>query len=253
MLKIQNLSAGYPGHPVLQDISLTIPSGKVTAIAGPNGCGKSTLLKALCGILPAKGSVSWGGRELTGLAPRELARVIAYLPQNRQVPEITAERLVLHGRFPYLSYPRRYREEDRRIAWGAMVRMGVADLAQRNMTSLSGGQRQKVYIAMALAQDTPVVLLDEPNAYLDIAHQLQLMHQARMLAEEGKAVVLVLHDLTMALEKADHLVVLSQGALAAQGPPEAVFHSGTLTETFGVEVRRTHTEEGWKYYCSSHL
>ena len=165
MLEIKNMTAGYPGHPVLQDVSLTIPDGAVTVLAGPNGSGKSTLLKALTGILPASGSAVLDGQELLTLSGRERARKVAFLPQNRQIPEINVKNLVLHGRFPYLSYPRRYRQEDLRIAEEAMDKMGLAELAERSLTTLSGGQRQKAYIAMALAQDTPVVLLDEPNTY----------------------------------------------------------------------------------------
>lgn len=248
MLKICNLTAGYPGNKVLSDISLTIPKGKITVIVGPNGCGKSTLLKALAGIIPSQGRIELEGRALDGKDSRKWAQAIAYLPQNRSVPEITVERLVLHGRFPYLSYPRRYRREDHQIAREAMARMGIEDLAHRNLTTLSGGQRQKAYIAMALAQDTPVILLDEPNTFLDIAHQMQMMIQARALAGAGKTVVLVLHDLTMALEYADHLVVLSQGQILCQGDAETVFSSRCLKEAFAVDVSRTQTAEGWKYY-----
>ena len=248
MLELHHFSAGYPGNPVLRELDLTFPAGGVTVVAGPNGCGKSTLLKAIAGILPSAGSLRLDGGDLLGLPPRALAQRIAYLPQSRQVPEITAKRLVLHGRFPYLSYPRRYRKEDEAIARAAMDRMGVWDLADRNLSSLSGGQRQKVYIAMALAQDTPVVLLDEPNTFLDISHQMQMMEEAKLLAQSGKTVVLVLHDLTMALERADHLVVLDRGAVAAQGTAREVFASGCLRAVFGVEVCRTWTEDGWKYY-----
>ncbi len=247
MLEIKDFSAGYPGNPVLEHISLSIPAGAVTVIVGPNGCGKSTLLKALAGILPASGSVSLEGQALLTLTGRERAKKVAFLPQNRKVPEITVKNLVLHGRFPYLSYPRRYRQEDLRIAEAAMEKMGIIHLAQRSLTTLSGGQRQKVYIAMALAQDTPVVLLDEPNAFLDIAHQLQLMEQAKALAGEGKTVVLVLHDLSLALEYADSLAVLSDGKLLFQGNSEETFQSGCLDKAFGVEVRRFLTPEGWKY------
>ena len=250
MLEIQNLSAGYPGNPVLKNISLSIPRGAVTVIAGPNGCGKSTLLKAMSGILPAAGDVKLEGLDLLSLDRRELAKKIAFLPQNRTVPEISVKNLVLHGRFPYLSYPRRYRKEDHVAAEAAMEQMGISDLAERSLSTLSGGQRQKVYIAMALAQDTPVVLLDEPNTFLDIAHQLQLMEQARSLAAEGKTVVLVLHDLSMALEYADSLAILSQGRCCFQGSPEEVFLSGRLDSAFGVRVGRVQTPDGWKYYFS---
>ena len=248
MLEIESLSAGYPNHPVLENISLTFPKGSVTVIAGPNGCGKSTLLKALAGILNSAGTRKLNGECLQGLSPQEMARRIACLPKNRAVPEITARRLVLHGRFPYLSYPRRYRREDEEIADAALKRLGIEDLAHRSMVSLSGGQRQKVYIAMVLAQDTPVVLLDEPNTYLDIAHQIQMMELARFLAREGKVVVLVLHDLTMALEWADRLVVMDGGRILTQGSPEEVFQSGCLPQAFGVMVNRIRTEQGWKYY-----
>lgn len=251
MLEIQNLTAGYPGHNVLPGISLTIPEGKVTILIGPNGCGKSTLLKALSGVLSSQGRIFLNGESLEELPSRERAKKIAFLPQNRPIPEITAERLVLHGRFPYLSYPRRYRREDYAIARSAMARMGIEDLSQRPMTSLSGGQRQKVYIAMALAQDTPVVLLDEPNTFLDISHQLQMMREARRLADAGKTVMLVLHDLAMAMEYGEELVVLSQGRVVCQGDVETVFASGCLTKVFGVEVKRTQTPEGWKYYYAS--
>lgn len=253
MLEIRNLFAGYPGYMVLKNISLSIPDGAVTVIAGPNGCGKSTLLKALAGILPAAGSVVLGGQDLLTLDRQERARKMAFLPQNRQVPEITVKNLVLHGRFPYLSYPRRYRQEDLRMAEAAMAQMGVTKLADRSLTTLSGGQRQKVYIAMALVQDTPVVLMDEPNAFLDISHQLQLMEQAKALAEAGKTVVLVLHDLSLALEYANSLVVLHEGTCLFQGTPEETYQSGCLDKAFGVEVRRFATAEGWKYYYRKHI
>ena len=248
MLEIQNLSAGYPGHPVLTDISLAIPSGQVTVIVGPNGSGKSTLLKALSGILTPTGEVLLEGKPLTHLPSRELAQEIAYLPQNRPVPEITAERLVLHGRFPYLSYPRRYRAEDYAAANAAMARMGISDLAHRSLPTLSGGQRQKVYIAMALAQDTPVILLDEPTTFLDISHQLQFMQLARFLADSGKTVILVLHDLALALEHADYLVLLHNGQIAAAGTPESIYAANPFPKVFGVEVKRAETPDGWKYY-----
>lgn len=249
MIEIRALSAGYSGRTVIHSLDLTVPRGKITVIVGPNGCGKSTLLKTLAGILPASGgSVLLDGRELASLSPRERAQSVAYLAQGRQVPEITALRLVLHGRFPYLSYPRRYRREDREIAMGCLERMGVAHLADRPLHTLSGGTRQKVYIAMALAQDTPAVLLDEPTTYLDVPHQMQMMELARLLADEGKTVVPVLHDLTLALRTADCLAVMEEGRLAASGTPEEVLASGRLEQVFGVAVRSVDTPDGTQYY-----
>ena len=249
MIEIKKLSAGYGGTPILRDVNLSIHEGQVLAVTGPNGSGKSTLLKALAGLLPATGGkILIDGQPISVFSPRQLARTVAYLPQSRNVPEITALQLVLHGRFPYLSYPRRYRPRDQEIARTAMARMGIADLSERPLASLSGGQRQKVYIAMALAQDTPVVLLDEPTTFLDVAHQLQLMDQARLLADAGKAVVLVLHDLILALEHADQLAVLHQGQLAAHGTPEAVLQSNRLADVFGVGIGQLHGDDGWHYY-----
>ena len=248
MLEIRELSAGYPGNTVIDRVSLTFPKGTVTAVAGPNGCGKSTLLKALAGILPSRGDILLDGENLCALSSRQRAQRIAFLPQSRAVPEITAKRLVLHGRFPYLHYPRQYRKADHAAAEAAMEALNISHLADRSLASLSGGQRQKVYIAMALAQDTAAVLLDEPTTFLDIAHQLQLMELARSLAARGKTVVLVLHDLTLALEHADRLVLLQKGAIRAGGTAEEVFRSGCLREVFGVDVGRTKIHERWKYF-----
>lgn len=250
MLEIKNLTAGYPGREVLSGVGFSLPTGKITVIAGPNGCGKSTLLKALVGAVDRRGEIALDGIRLDNLPSRKLAKQIAFLPQSRRIPEITAERLVLHGRFPYLSYPRRYGRNDFEIARNAMARMGIANLADAPLSTLSGGTRQKVYIAMALAQDTPVILMDEPTTFLDIAHQMQTMAEARFLAESGKTVVLVLHDLPLAMQIADHLVILSDGRIIDQGSPEQVFSRGCLDAVFGVNFHRVQTPAGWQYYCT---
>ena len=250
MLEIKSLTAGYPGKPVLQDVSLAIPAGRVTVIVGPNGCGKSTLLKALCGILPASGGrVLLDGEDLPALPPKMLARKVAYLAQSRQIPDITVGRLVLHGRFPYLGCPRRYRKEDYAMADAAMETMGIRELSDTLLQHLSGGQRQKAYLAMALVQDTPVIALDEPTTYLDISHQLQLLQQASLLARRGKTVIMVVHDLSHAFGWADSIVLMADGKVAAQGTAEEIFASGMTDIVFGVKLCRTQTETGWHYYC----
>lgn len=248
MLELKKVTAGYPENTVLHEVSLEIPAGNVTVLAGPNGCGKSTLLKALAGLLPSDGDILLDGASLRGMNSRERAQRIAFLPQSRSVPEITVNRLVLHGRFPYLQYPRQYRAADHAAARTAMESLGITDLADRSLASLSGGQRQKAYIAMALAQDTDVVLLDEPTSFLDIRHQLQLMDLAKGLAQQGKTVVLVLHDLTLALEHADRLVLLQGGTLMAQGTAEEIFQSRRIRQVFGVEVGRTEIAGARKYF-----
>lgn len=249
MIKTLSLFAGYGEKTVLHGINLELESGKVHLIVGPNGCGKSTLLKAIAGILPVtSGTVLLDDCDASKLSDRQRAQKVAYLAQERQIPDITVARMVLHGRFPYLSYPRRYRKEDLRIADAAMEQMEILQWRDEPVATLSGGMRQKVYIAMALAQDTPAILMDEPTTFLDVAHQLQMAEQARMLADAGKAVVVVLHDLPLAMQLADRLTVLDAGSVVAAGTPEEVFTSGCLDRVFGVQVRRFRTETGWQYY-----
>ena len=250
MLEINNLTAAYGDRIVLDRVSAAIPAKQVTAILGPNGCGKSTLLKTVCGILKASdGEILLDGENLLTAPQRVLAQKIAYLSQSRQIPDITAERLVLHGRFPYMSYPRRYRPQDHAAAKAAMAQMAIEDLASVPVDQLSGGQRQKVYIAMALAQDTPVILLDEPTTYLDIRPQLQMMRQARALSDRGKTVVMVVHDIAHAMITADRIILMDQGRVAAQGTPETIFDCGMIDKVFGVKLGRVQTGSGWQYYC----
>lgn len=250
MLELRNLSAGYPGRDVLRKIDLKFTPGRVTVLLGPNGCGKSTLLRAACGLLPTSGGeVLLDGAPLAEYRPQQAARKVAYLPQSRSVPNITARRMVLHGRFPYLSYPRRYRREDYEAADRALEQVDALEAANRSVAELSGGQRQKVYLAMALAQDTETILMDEPTTYLDIRHQMEVMALARTLAQQGKAVVLVLHDLCLAMETADEVAVLWEGELQQVGTPEEIFASGVLNRVMGIALSRTRTEEGWRYFC----
>ena len=241
MLKIQHLTAGYGEKIVLQDISMEFPPGTVTAILGVNGCGKSTLLKAAAGLIPIQGG------SICVEEPR--ARSIAYLPQTRRLPELTALRLVLHGRFPWLGWPRTYRPADHAATKAAMERLGVAQFADIPVSELSGGTRQKVYLAMALVQEAPTILLDEPTAFLDPAHQIRLMELCRELAAEGRAVVLVLHDLPLALRFAHRLAVLDGGRLAAQGSPEEVMSTDILQKTFGIQIFPVQTPLGTHYVC----
>ena len=249
MIQLEHISAGYGGPLVVQDVSLELNPGEVLALLGPNGCGKSTLLRVIAGLqAPAGGQVLVDGTPAQRLTRRQLAQTVTYLPQSRTVPNITAYRMVLHGRFPYLSYPRRYRPEDHVAARRALEQADAWDLAQLPVQSLSGGQRQKVYLAMALAQNTQTILMDEPTTYLDIRHQLDLMGFSRSLAEQGRAVVLVLHDLCLALRFAHRGAVMEDGRLLRTGTPEELFASGILTQTFHTRLARVETGEGWRYY-----
>ena len=241
MVELRNLTAGYGEKTILRDISLTFPTGTVTAILGINGCGKSTLLKAAAGLIPLQGG------EVRTDEPR--ARNIAYLPQTRRLPELTAGRLVLHGRFPWLGWPRTYRPADHAAARKAMERLGVAQFADTPMSQLSGGTRQKIYLAMALAQEAPTILLDEPTSFLDPAHQLRFLELCRSLAAEGRAVAAVLHDLPLALRFADRLAVLDGGRLIALGTPDEIMSTDILQKTFGVQIFPVSTPLGTHYVC----
>lgn len=242
MVEIRNLTAGYGEKAVLHDVSLTFPLGRVTAVLGPNGCGKSTLLKSVVGLVrPTSGQV---------LTEEPLARNVAYLPQTRRLPEMTAGRLALHGRFPWLSCPRRYRREDYDAAQRAMDRLGIGEFSDTPLAELSGGTRQKAYIAMALAQDAPTILLDEPTAFLDVGHQLQFLELCRELAAEGRAVGIVLHDLPLALQYADRIALLERGELRALGAPGQILDTGLLERIFDVRVLQFDTPEGPRYVCT---
>ena len=249
MIKLEEISAGYGKKQVLYGVSASFQKGKITSVVGPNGCGKSTFLKALVGIVPPEGEVRVDGKPVEALPGNELARHLSYLPQGKSVPDITAGRLVLHGRFPYLHYPRRYGPGDIAIAREAMEKLDIATLWDTPVAALSGGMRQKVYIAMALAQGTGNLLLDEPTTYLDIAHQLRLLTLTRERAREGKTVTMVLHDLPQAMEYSDRLAVMKDGRLLDVGTPEEIFTRGSLEAAFGVKLNRFRASDRWRYYC----
>lgn len=239
MVELIGVTGGYGRQMAVQDFSLTLPSGEVAALVGPNGCGKSTLLRMAAGIVPpSAGQVLLKGRYLSGFSRRELGQLISYLPQSRPVPGISVQSMVMHGRFPYLGYPRRYRKEDWQMVQKAMEWAGVTHLAGRDMSRLSGGERQKVYFAMCLAQDSQVLFLDEPTTYLDLSHQFEIMELTRQLKQAGKTVIMVLHDLGLALSYADQLAVMQFGRLVFAGSPQEVLESGCLEQVFRVRIQK---------------
>lgn len=251
MIQVRNLSAGYFGKTIVKDVTLEFVPGEVIVLLGPNGSGKTTLLKAALGLLPTmEGTILYDGVDMKQLKRKQIAQKAALLSQSRNTPSIQALRMVLHGRFPYLSYPRSYSARDKEIAHEAMEITGSSQYENMNVSELSGGQRQGVYLAMALAQDTETVFMDEPTTYLDISHQLQVMQTARNLAKEGKAVVLVLHDLALALSGADRIAVFEEGKMRCCDTPEQIYESGVLNEVFKVEVHSVETPHGRQYYVT---
>lgn len=248
MIELGHIHAGYEGRPVLEDVTLRADSG-VTCIIGPNGCGKSTLLKVAARLKkPEAGSLRLNGRPYSDFSPREFARQLSFLPQIRDTAAATVYQMVMHGRFPYLGFPRRPGKGDRQIAWQAMVDTGVEAMADKPLAALSGGERQKVYLAMMLAQDTPVVLLDEPATYLDIRHQLEILNLMGNMRQRGKTVLAVMHDLNQALEIADRVCLMDAGRIVALDAPKAVIKSGEIDRVFGVRTRRMADEAGREYY-----
>lgn len=238
-LSTHNLSVGYHDKAIVSQVNLTIPEGKIVALLGPNGCGKSTLLKAMARILiPMTGEVHWKDKNLHKLPSKELAQQLALLPQTQPIPEgIKVKDLIAYGRSPYTGFWGRLNKSDHAIIDNVMRETGVAELAEQLVSELSGGQRQRVWLAMTLAQDTPYLLLDEPTTYMDLSHQVELMHLLRVLNQTGKTVVTVLHDINQAARYCDHLIVMKQGQIITQGTPEEVLTKDMLKSVFDLNAQ----------------
>lgn len=237
MLELRNLYGGYGGKDILEDISISFAEGSITSVIGANGCGKSTLLQMCCGLLkPSRGQVLIDGKDIFKMKHTELAQKISYMEQVHNSGSITVRALASHGRFPYLGYPRRFTAQDKKTVDEALEAAGVSDIADRKVSELSGGQRQRAYIAMTLAQDTDIVLLDEPSTYLDISSQFELMDIVSAMKKSGKTVITVLHDLNMALSNSDMTAVMKNGRLLGVLPPKEAAESGLIRQALGVEA-----------------
>ncbi|SPO54141.1 iron-dicitrate transporter subunit; ATP-binding component of ABC superfamily; KpLE2 phage-like element [Pseudomonas sp. JV551A1] len=239
IIQARNVDVGYGTAPIVKGLSFAPPAGKVTALIGPNGCGKSTLLKALAGIIrPSAGSVLVDGSPLPRLKNQELARRVSFLPQVLPIPEgVSVRQLIAYGRSPHNSFWGRLSGTDKGHVDQAIERMELEALADRPLSDLSGGQRQRAWLAMVLAQDTEVVLLDEPTTYLDICHQVELLDLMQDLASEGKTVITVLHDINQACRYADHIAVMRSGILVANGSPAEIMSIDLVKEVFEVQVQ----------------
>lgn len=236
-LAAAGLSLGYGDRHVVDDLTVTIPSGKITVVVGANACGKSTLLRGLARLLaPREGTVLLDGVNIASRPTKEVARVLGLLPQTPLSPEgMTVADLVGRGRFPHQGWLRRWSSDDDAAVAEALTLTGVHELAGRTVDELSGGQRQRVWIAMALAQRTPLMLLDEPTTYLDVAHQVDVLDLlADLNGALGTTVVMVLHDLNLAARYADHLVAMKEGRIVAEGAPADVVTEATVEEVFGL-------------------
>lgn len=236
-LRADRLSIGYEQTMVVVDLSVDVLDGRITAIVGPNACGKSTLLRGLARLLkPSGGQVILDGQDISTLHTKEVARRLGLLPQTSIAPEgITVADLVSRGRFPHQKVFRQWSPADAEAVADAMGSTGVTELAGRLVDELSGGQRQRVWVAMALAQQTPMLLLDEPTTYLDIAHQVELLDLFTMLnREQDRTVVIVLHDLNHACRYADQIIAMKAGRIVAQGDPRQVVTENLVEAVYGL-------------------
>ena len=248
MIQIEGISAGYGKSNVLNEVSFSIKKGELTSLIGVNGCGKSTLLKTIIGIhQPDCGTIAIDGFIIDGISRKEMARKVAYLSQHKNVPDMSVLQMVLLGRYPHLNRTRRYSNRDYEIVFKAMQQMGVDKYANYPIKTLSGGMLQNTYIAMALAQDTDYILLDEPTTHLDISHQCDLMKNLKKLAEKGKGIVMVMHDLPMAMTFSDNVVVLNQGSVIASGDPQNIHQMQVIKDVFGVTVDYSKNKESYSY------
>jgi iron complex transport system ATP-binding protein len=238
-LSAEALTLAYGDQTIVQGMDLQIPPGRITAIVGANGCGKSTLLRALARLMaPRSGQVILDGEALHGRPTKEVARIMGLLPQGPVAPEgIAVADLVGRGRHPHQKLLERWSQHDYDVVAQSLEATGIADLADRAVDELSGGQRQRVWIAMALAQETDILLLDEPTTFLDVAHQIEVLDLLTDLnRERGTTIVMVLHDMNLAARYADHMFALRAGRLVADGPPHEVVTSELIRDVFDLDA-----------------
>ncbi|MGA9872992.1 MAG: ABC transporter ATP-binding protein [Rhodococcus sp. (in: high G+C Gram-positive bacteria)] len=239
-LVAHNLTLGYGDRTIIENLDLQVHTGVITTVIGPNGCGKSTLLRSLGRLLkPKHGKVVLDGKAISGMRTKDVARVLGMLPQAPTAPEgLTVGDLVSRGRHPHQSWIRQWSSDDESEVANALELTGVGDLADRPVDELSGGQRQRAWISMALAQGTDILLLDEPTTYLDLAHSMEVLDLVDRLHEElGRTVVMVLHDLNLAVRYSDQLIVMSQGKIVGSGRPQDIISEELLLDVFGLEAR----------------
>lgn len=252
MINIRNLSFGYDEElPFFENLNLDIEQGTLTTIIGPNGCGKSTLMKlAARQIKNYQGEILLDGKELKTYTQKELAKTVSMLPQSRNLTSISVESLVAHGRYPHLGYPRILKSEDKEMIEYALELTGLLGYRQRKLTTLSGGERQRAYIAMTIAQDAKIMFLDEPTTYLDMKYQFDIMALVTRLQQAGKTLVMILHQIDLALKYSQQVIVMNQGLIELSGTPGEIYKRGCIDRVFDIELYRIQGIDGFEYYAT---
>lgn len=236
----RQLTLAYGAATIIEELNLEIPQGKITVFVGSNGCGKSTLLRSLARLLkPDGGQIVLNGKEIHKRPSREIAKELAILPQGPETPEgFTVMQLVKQGRYPYQSWVTQWSKKDEEKVWWALKMTQMTQLANKQVDSLSGGQRQRAWIAMTLAQDTEIILLDEPTTYLDVTHQIEILDLLYQLNQEkGRTIVMVLHDLNLACRYAHHIVAIQNRTVYAQGTPEETVNEQMVEHVFRLKSK----------------
>lgn len=237
-LRAEQLTLAYERQLIIEDMDLTIEGGRITALVGPNGCGKSTLLRGLSRLLkPNGGAVYLNGHTIQQMKTKELAKELGILPQSPHAPEgLTVYELVAQGRYPHQGFFQQWSAEDEGITQEALAYTNMHSFADRPLDTLSGGQRQRAWIAMALAQETNILLLDEPTTFLDLAYQIEVLDLLHDLNQQGRTIIMVLHDLNQACRYAHHLVAMREGKIVLQGEPQTVITAESVATVFGLST-----------------
>ena len=251
-ISTKNLNISYGNLDIVKDLNLDIPKGKITTIIGSNGCGKSTILKTIARIIQAKsGDIFVNNINIKEQSPKDLAKVMAVLPQSPQAPSgLTVEELIAYGRFPHQKGFGKMKKEDEDIVTWALKSTGIEEFRERPMEALSGGQRQRAWIAMALAQQTEILILDEPTTYLDLAHQLEILKLLEELnRKQGTTIVMVIHELNNAARFADHMIGVKKGKIVCQGDAYEVMTKENLRELFNIDAEIVQDPRTQKPVC----
>ncbi|GAA0454454.1 ABC transporter ATP-binding protein [Alkalibacillus silvisoli] len=239
-IQAESLTLGYDEKIIINDLNLEVPKGEISVLVGANGCGKSTLLKSMARLLkPSTGAVLLNGEDIAKTPSKQVAQSLALLPQSVTAPEgLTVHQLVKQGRYPHQSFFKKWTDEDERIVEESLNKTKLQDLKDSSVDELSGGQRQRAWIAMTLAQDTDVILLDEPTTYLDLTHQIDILDLLFDLnQEEGRTIIMVLHDLNLACRYANHLIAIKDGKVFIEGKPEEVITCENVHHVFQMQCQ----------------